>query len=328
MGRRSSGAIHHRPHPRLPQLPVRSRHRHQLRVPHRPRRTSSPSFGLQYDHPGGVRRTGPVPGAAPAPATGWTNVPVSYSPARGDAAARARLRRRQVRAERLPLRPDERHGSTTTRVLFSPTKSGADKVADLREGSGPTSRSSIQGGDLDGKTAAMLIKVERLSQRPVRRSGCSTPRSPGRSRSWPTWPGEPGFTGTFEDYVADHVPVVAGRRLRRARGRHRQRGHLRRAGAVLGDQLYHPIIKYVAREVPARSGDGRISDHRRVPAPVPRPRHQDPAATATANPAYDDVEVNGTPDHRVRQREGYIRRAYSGADATMRLAQRLLDRAP
>ena len=31
-----------------------------------------------------------------------------------------------------------------------------------------------------------------------------------------------------------------------------------------------------------------------------------------ANPAYDDVEVNGTPDHRVKQREAFIRDAYAG----------------
>ena len=40
------------------------------------------------------------------------------------------------------------------------------------------------------------------------------------------------------------------------------------------------------------------------------------------NPAYDDVEVNGTPDGRVKEREGFIRRAYQGSDATMRLAQK------
>ena len=39
------------------------------------------------------------------------------------------------------------------------------------------------------------------------------------------------------------------------------------------------------------------------------------------NPAYDDVEVNGTPDGRVKQREAFIRDAYESADATMRLAQ-------
>ena len=44
-----------------------------------------------------------------------------------------------------------------------------------------------------------------------------------------------------------------------------------------------------------------------------------------ANPAYDDIEVNGTPDGRARQREAFIRRAYEGSDATMRLAQRHLE---
>ena len=44
-----------------------------------------------------------------------------------------------------------------------------------------------------------------------------------------------------------------------------------------------------------------------------------------ANPAYDDVEVNGTPDNRVKQREAFVREAYEGSDATMRLAQKYMD---
>jgi hypothetical protein len=39
------------------------------------------SFGLQFDHPDGFAGQEPFPGAAPTPATGWTNVPTSYSPA-------------------------------------------------------------------------------------------------------------------------------------------------------------------------------------------------------------------------------------------------------
>ena len=39
------------------------------------------SFGLQYDSPEGFAGNAPFPQAAPAPATGWTNVPASYSPA-------------------------------------------------------------------------------------------------------------------------------------------------------------------------------------------------------------------------------------------------------
>ena len=39
------------------------------------------SFGLQFDHPAGYAGRDPFPAAAPTPATGWTGVPRSYSPA-------------------------------------------------------------------------------------------------------------------------------------------------------------------------------------------------------------------------------------------------------
>jgi 2',3'-cyclic-nucleotide 2'-phosphodiesterase (5'-nucleotidase family) len=42
------------------------------------------------------------------------------------------------------------------------------------------------------------------------------------------------------------------------------------------------------------------------------------------NPAYDDVQVNGTPDSRVAQRTAFIERAYKGSDATLTLAQSLM----
>src|SRR3954453_755730 len=42
-----------------------------------------------------------------------------------------------------------------------------------------------------------------------------------------------------------------------------------------------------------------------------------------ANPAYDDMEVNGTPDGRVVQREAFIRSAYQGAEATLATAREL-----
>jgi hypothetical protein len=42
------------------------------------------------------------------------------------------------------------------------------------------------------------------------------------------------------------------------------------------------------------------------------------------NPAYDDVQVNGTPDGRVAQRTAFIQRAYRGADMTLSLAQSLM----
>ena len=69
------------------------------------------------------------------------------------------------------------------------------------------------------------------------------------------------------------LPVLAGRRLRRPRGGHRQRGDVRRAGPVLGDRP--PAADQVrARPLPAGRGAGRLPGHRRVPAPVPRADHE------------------------------------------------------
>ena len=39
------------------------------------------AFGLQYDHPAGFAGQPAFPQAEPLPATGWTDVPTSYSPA-------------------------------------------------------------------------------------------------------------------------------------------------------------------------------------------------------------------------------------------------------
>src|SRR5262249_47373152 len=43
----------------------------------------------------------------------------------------------------------------------------------------------------------------------------------------------------------------------------------------------------------------------------------------SANPCFDDVECNGTPDGRVSIREGYIRSVYHEADSKLGLARQL-----
>ena len=43
-----------------------------------------------------------------------------------------------------------------------------------------------------------------------------------------------------------------------------------------------------------------------------------------ANPAYDDAQVNGTPDGRATQRNAFLQSAYRGADATFALVRSLL----
>src|SRR6476469_2603904 len=85
-------------------------------------------------------------------------------------------------------------------------------------------------------------------------------------------------------------------------------------------KLYPPLIKYVL--------DSYKPDVALVGCPgTDEIQHQflglvtKKLPNGAKNPAYDDIEVNGTPDHRVKQREAYIRDAYAASDETMRLTQ-------
>src|SRR4051812_3139713 len=110
------------------------------------------SLGLQYDK------------ADPVDATGWTNVPLSYSPAK-----EMHLRVVDFGTDKYGLNAyiyDSRndHRTNYDRVLFSRTKSGTDTVADLREGDPfadvKVKLTGTSGGTFDGKTGAFLLKVE------------------------------------------------------------------------------------------------------------------------------------------------------------------------
>ena len=62
----------------------------------------------------------------------------------------------------------------------------------------------------------------------------------------------------------------------------------------------------------------RHPDHRRVPAPVPRPGHARSCPNGAANPAYDDVDLNGVagrPRRRSARRSSAT--AYEEADETL-----------
>jgi hypothetical protein len=121
------------------------------------------AFGLQYDHPDGFAGQAPFPQAAPATASGWTNVPASFSPAQ-----EMRMRVLDAGIDKYGLNAYI-YDSTDNgridydRVLLSASKDGAAKVGDLRQGQWADVKVVVQGGALDGKAAAMLVKVERLA---------------------------------------------------------------------------------------------------------------------------------------------------------------------
>jgi 2',3'-cyclic-nucleotide 2'-phosphodiesterase (5'-nucleotidase family) len=271
------------------------------------------SLGVQFDQ------------AQPVAATGWTGAPASYSPAK-----EMRLRvldgtpavdKYGVNAYIYDSKND--HKTRYDRVFFSRTKAAADKVADLREGEWADVKVKIIGSDLDGKTGAFLLKVERLDTdlSHVRLFHTSVTRA---IAIWPNWPGQDGYTN-FEDFVADKFPSS-------------QAGDFAvlESGIVSEDtyieqgeywsKLYHPLIRYVL--------DTYKPDVALVGFPgTDEVSHQflglvtKKLPNGANNPAYDDIEVNGTPDHRVKQREQYLEDVYAESDETMRLAQeRMRDR--
>src|SRR3954468_10727213 len=280
------------------------------------------AFGVQFDHPAGYAGLAPFPQAAPTAATGWTNVPTSFSPAQE---MRMQVKDTLSGTDKYGLNAylyDSKNDGKARydRVLFSPSKNGADSVGDLKEGqlADVKVKLNVPGNPLDGHTGAMLVKVERLDSdlSHVRLFHTSVTRA---IASWPTWQGEPGFTGSFEDFVADRFPSS-------------QAGDFAvlESGIVSEDTYvqqqqywevaYHPLIKYIL--------DTYKPDLAMVGYPgTDEIQHQflglvtKKLPNGADNPAYDDIEVNGTPDKRVKEREAYIREAYEGSDATMRLAQ-------
>ena len=281
------------------------------------------SFGLQFDYPAGFAGNPPFAQAAPTDATGWTNVPISYSPAK-----EMRLRVLDAGTDKYGLNAyifDSTNDGQVNydRVLLARDKNGAAAVATLARGQWADVKVTLIGGALAGKTAGMLVKVEELTPdlSRVRLFHTSVARA---NASWPGWPGEPGFTGDFEEFVAQRFPVSTAADFA-----------ILEAG-IVSEETYveqglywetgnHPLIRYIIQRYQPDLvlGGYPVTDEfqhqflglvtRTLPNGAP-------------NPAYDDVQVNGTPDGRVAQRSGFIRRAYQGADATLALIQSLMPR--
>lgn len=279
------------------------------------------AFGLQFDHPAGFAGQAPFAGAAPVAASGWTNVPTSYSPA-----MEMRLRVLDFGTDKYGLNAyifDSSHDGQVNydRVLFSFSKDGAQAAATLGKGQWGDIKVTISGGALNGLTGGMLVKVEELSPdlSQVRLFHTSVTRA---IASWPSWPGEPGFSGDFAEFIAQRFPTstaadyaileagIVSEETYAEQGLYWETGHF-------------PIIEYIVKNYqpdllmlgyPATDE----FSHQFLGLVTPTLPNGEP------NPAYDDVQVNGTPDGRVDARLGFLQRAYQGADATLGLARKLL----
>jgi 2',3'-cyclic-nucleotide 2'-phosphodiesterase (5'-nucleotidase family) len=288
------------------------------------------SFGLQFDHPAGYAGQAPYAGAAPAPAAGWSGtLPTTYSPA-----MEMHLRVLDFGTDKYGLDAwifDSTNDSTTDydRVLFSRTKNAADTVGILAKGQWADVKVKLTGlalvngqpNPLEGKTAGFLVKVEELTGdlSRVRLFHTSVSRA---QATWPTWPGESGFTGDFEEYLAQTFPTstaadfaileagVTSEDTYVQQGLYWSTGHwpmlryvvdtykpdLLLAGMPTTDEFQHQFLGLVSPKLP----------------------------NGQANPAYDDTDLNGVADGRVAARDGYIREAYKESDETLTLARSLM----
>ena len=285
------------------------------------------AFGLQFDHPAGYAGQAPFPGAAPTAATGWTGaLPATYSPPE-----EMRLRVLDFGIDKYGLNAwifDSTNDGTTNydKVLFSRTKSAADTVAILREGECADVKVTIQGGALNGLTAGMLIRVEELTAEPLPRPALPHVGQPRESRPGPAWPGEPGFTGDFAEFLAQKFPTstaadfavleagVVSEETYVEQGLYWKTGHepmleyvvehydpdLLLVGMPTTDEFQHQFLGLVSPRLP---GGAR-------------------------NPAFDDVDLNGVPDGRVAAREAFIRTAYEEADEVLTRARELMGKNP
>jgi 2',3'-cyclic-nucleotide 2'-phosphodiesterase (5'-nucleotidase family)/predicted AlkP superfamily phosphohydrolase/phosphomutase len=279
------------------------------------------SFGLQFDHPAGFAGQAPFPAAAPAPAVGWTNVPISYSPA-----MEMRMRVLDFGVDKYGFNAylfDSTDDAVTNydRVLFSPTKDGNNNVAVLGRSEWADVKVVIADGPLIGKTAGMLVKIEELTPdlAQVRLFHTSVARA---IASWPGWPGELGFTGDFEEYVAQKFPSSTAADFAIVEsGIVSEETYVEQG--LYWETCYFPIIRYLLKAYQP--------DLVMIGYPVTDEFQHEFLGLVTpllpngaSNPFYDDMNGDRTLDERVAVRKTFLKRAYKGADNTLGLVQSLM----
>ncbi|HKA82353.1 MAG TPA: 5'-nucleotidase C-terminal domain-containing protein [Acidimicrobiales bacterium] len=283
------------------------------------------SFGLQFDHPAGYAGQAPFPGAAPVPANGWTgDLPETFSPAQ-----EMRMRVLDFGVDKYGLNAwifDSTDDSTTNydKVLFSRTKSAADSVGILAKGEWADVKVKIQGGALNGLTAGFLVKVEELTGDLSRVRLFHT----SVSRATATWPGfsEPGFTGDFAEFLAQRFPTsTAADFAILESGITSEETYVEQG--LYWATAHQPMLEYVANTykpdlllVGTPTTDEFQHQFLGLVSPT--------LPGGAANPAFDDVDLNGVPDGRVAEREEFIRTAYEEADQTLALARSLMGKDP
>ena len=198
--------------------------------------------------------------------------------------------------------------STTTASCSRPRRTATTAVGDLAEGEWADVAVTIVGAPnfptdpLNGKKGAFLVRVERLHRRPVPgppvphvgdpgdrhvgRTGRASPASPARSRtSSPS-----GSRRRRPATSPSSRPASSARRPTSSRGSTGPTCTTRSPST--SSNLYQPDLAMVGYPVTDEFQHQFLG----LVTPV--------LPDGSPNPAYDDVQVNGTPDGRVDERDG------------------------
>src|SRR5262245_7501259 len=284
---------------------------------------------LNYDLPG-------QPGRANAfgvdyfrvdldPATGWTNVPPSFSPAKQE-----RLTVTTTFAAQNPTRLydlyiyDSTNDATMNydHVLLVPasSKNGANAVADLAQGDWADVKVTLIGARA-GQTAGILFKAIDIAPdlSKFRLYFTSVTRVNATYNAL-----GPTGSAAFEETLAHNFPTSMAADFAPLEGGIVDEDTYAEQGLKWAD-AHHAYLHYIFDTLGLRPdllllGTPTTDEfqHQFMGLVTPRDIDNDP------NPYFDDVEGDHIRDGRIAEREGYIRSAYQGADETLSLGRELM----
>jgi hypothetical protein len=259
------------------------------------------------------------------PATGWTNVPTSFSPAKEE-----RLTVTTTFAAVNPTRLydlyiyDSTDDSTMNydHVLVVPasSKNGANAVADLAQGDWADVKVTLIGARA-GQTAGIYMKAIDIAPDLSRFRLYFT--SVGRVNATYNALG-PAGSAAFEETLAHDFPTSTAADFAPLEGGIVDEDTYAEQGLKWADAHFaylHYIFEDLRLEPDLLMLGTPTTDefqHQFMGLVTPRDIDND------RNPYFDDVEGDGIRDNRIAEREGYIRSAYHEADETLALGHELM----
>jgi hypothetical protein len=280
-------------------------------LPGQPAKVSPFSFAVNYQR------------VALQPASGWTNVPTSYSRAMQQTLVLPSTSSANVDRSYDLYTYDSTNDNKTDydHVLAVPSTAGEDgsaKVADLTEGQWADVKLTLTGSRAD-QTAGFWLKAIQIAPDLSRFWVYSTEIS----RVAASYAGC-SCASTFEQTLASQFSTATAADFAPLEGGVIDEDTYVQQGLDLYQQGHVPMLRYILGTLGVKPDllmlGWPVTDefsHQFLGLITPESPQGGP------NPFFDDVNGTGVKDHRIQIREGYIQSAYQGADATLALARML-----